>query len=312
MQITCPSCQTSYALPDGTIGEEGRRVQCASCGTKWLAHPDPDPEPDVAAEPQAEAADDFDMAAAMSSDEAAGDDAFSDFAEGFPEGEGDSGNSQSGVDDIFSAALDEIDEVASGGTIDGEHARVAVDRPGEDIETLASRRRAGKSGRLGRMGRMPKPADIGAKLNGRAGRIALAVAAVLLVAAVPLRSQIVRVVPDLAGLYALVGLEVNLRGLAFDNLKTSQGYEKGVPYLIIEGEIENVSGRAATVPPMRFSIRTVDRREIYAWSMTPKKGLLADGEKTQFRTRVAAPPAGGTEVQVRFNDPDRRQASLMQ
>ena len=281
MKITCPECQTSYALPDDAIGEDGRRVQCASCGTKWLAFADPEDEAPVA--------DDAFEAAGADADP---------FAEFDLAGE-DGDTAEDEPHDDFHEALSERDEAP---TIDGEHAHLDVDRPGEDIESLAN----GKKRRFG------KPSAVAAGLKGRGARIGLAAAAALLVLAVPLREQIVTVVPDLAGLFDVVGLDVNLRGLAFDNVKTTQGYENGVPFLLVEGEIENVAGKAVAVPSMRFAIRTVDRREIYAWTMPSKKGLLAEGERTPFRTRVAAPPAGGVDVQVRFTDTDRRQASLSQ
>lgn len=39
MQIICPNCDTSYALPPGKIGPAGREVRCARCGTRWHAKP---------------------------------------------------------------------------------------------------------------------------------------------------------------------------------------------------------------------------------------------------------------------------------
>ncbi len=39
MILTCPSCQSQYLIPDGSIGVEGRTVKCTNCGHKW--HQDP-------------------------------------------------------------------------------------------------------------------------------------------------------------------------------------------------------------------------------------------------------------------------------
>lgn len=36
MKITCPDCDTSYAVPDEAIGEEGRKVRCKSCSYVWF------------------------------------------------------------------------------------------------------------------------------------------------------------------------------------------------------------------------------------------------------------------------------------
>ena len=54
--IVCPSCQARYRLPEGTIGEKGRRVSCSACGHTWHAYPEPEERPlmlgpEVAAEP---------------------------------------------------------------------------------------------------------------------------------------------------------------------------------------------------------------------------------------------------------------------
>ncbi len=53
MNITCPSCESTYQLADGSLGATGRKVRCTRCGTVWHAMPaDGDtlePEPDTEA-----------------------------------------------------------------------------------------------------------------------------------------------------------------------------------------------------------------------------------------------------------------------
>lgn len=39
MELICPSCEARYRVPDGTIGERGRRVSCTNCGHRWHAYP---------------------------------------------------------------------------------------------------------------------------------------------------------------------------------------------------------------------------------------------------------------------------------
>ncbi|MEM9097036.1 MAG: zinc-ribbon domain-containing protein [Pseudomonadota bacterium] len=43
-QISCPTCDASYTVPDSAIGTKGRRVSCAKCGFEWHAML-PEPEP---------------------------------------------------------------------------------------------------------------------------------------------------------------------------------------------------------------------------------------------------------------------------
>lgn len=45
MRLICPNCGAQYEVPDGVVPEQGRDVQCSSCGHTWFqAHPDHDPE----------------------------------------------------------------------------------------------------------------------------------------------------------------------------------------------------------------------------------------------------------------------------
>ncbi len=37
MELTCPSCEARYGVPDGAIGERGRQVSCSNCGHGWRA-----------------------------------------------------------------------------------------------------------------------------------------------------------------------------------------------------------------------------------------------------------------------------------
>jgi predicted Zn finger-like uncharacterized protein len=38
IEIVCPSCHARYQLPDGSVGDDGRKVSCSSCSHKWRAY----------------------------------------------------------------------------------------------------------------------------------------------------------------------------------------------------------------------------------------------------------------------------------
>ncbi len=44
MDITCPSCGTSFSVPDGAIGPKGRKLKCSQCAHVWRQMPDDAPE----------------------------------------------------------------------------------------------------------------------------------------------------------------------------------------------------------------------------------------------------------------------------
>jgi hypothetical protein len=114
------------------------------------------------------------------------------------------------------------------------------------------------------------------------------------------RRDIVRHVPQLASLYSAIGLPVNLRGLAFTDLKIGNETHDGVPVLIVEGTIVSVVSHPTDVPRLRFALRSATGAEVYSWTAQPPQPVLGAFETLPFRTRLASPPAEGHDVQVRF------------
>lgn len=130
--------------------------------------------------------------------------------------------------------------------------------------------------------------------------MATIVLAALVVGAIGSRASIVRAIPDLAGFYAAIGLPVNLRGLEFRSVRTTKEVHDGIPVLIIEGEIANVTRGTADVPRLRFAVNGAGETELYAWTALLPRATLPGGESVTFRSRLASPPAEGAEVVVRF------------
>jgi len=114
------------------------------------------------------------------------------------------------------------------------------------------------------------------------------------------RYDVVRAMPQTASLYAAVGMPVNLRGLAFVDVKTTKEMHDGVPVLLVQGTISNVSRQPHDVGRLRFAMRNGAGREIYTWTTLPGRSVLAPGESLPFQTRLASPPSEGREVVVRF------------
>ena len=90
------------------------------------------------------------------------------------------------------------------------------------------------------------------------------------------RADVVRLLPQTASFYSTIGLGVNLRGLEFENIKTSREIHEGVPVMVVEGEIVSVSRKAVDVPRLRFGVRNGLGAEIYNWTAMPSRTIAQD------------------------------------
>ncbi len=326
MMITCPDCSTAYRVSAAALGPEGRDVKCARCGTRWHADPEPDTasiETDIPEEIEEEAfaeqparemalagdeADPFDAAPdAEGGDEPDDDDIVAgtggdgDEEADEPAGDSAKGDGLGAALATFEAASEERDAEARKKPVDIESL---ARKPKIQVKTKAAepvmKRVLAKVGQRAR--RIRPQRVVGAMMF--AGAIALCAFAVAF------RTPIVARMPDLAGLFALAGLEVNLRGLEFRDLRTFREIEDGTIVLVIEGTIENVSREPMHVPAVRLALRSEDAQEIYAWIMEPRLRRLDVGGTTRFRTRLSAPPDPAADIQVRFVERGEQQANL--
>jgi hypothetical protein len=122
----------------------------------------------------------------------------------------------------------------------------------------------------------------------------------LVVALVLWRTEVVRLMPQTAPFYRLVGLDVNLRGLWFRDVRVTTEDVGGKPVLVIEGLIIGETGKAVDLPRLRFSVRDAHGAEIYAWNAILDQTVLKPGERASFKSRLASPPAEGKSIDVRF------------
>jgi hypothetical protein len=156
-----------------------------------------------------------------------------------------------------------------------------------DIESVAARRaRANPRHRRNRL-RIPLP-------------LAIVALVTLCVALLGWRKDIVRHAPQLASFYSAIGLPVNLRGLAFTDLKIGNEIHDGVPVLVVEGMIVSTVSMPMDVPRLRFALRNATGAEVYSWTAQPSQPVLGAFEAMPFRSRLASPPAEGHDIQVRF------------
>jgi len=139
-----------------------------------------------------------------------------------------------------------------------------------------------------------------AAMRRSAAPLTLIALASLSTAAIGARAAIVSRFPEASSLYAAIGLPVNLRGLAIENLRASlvPGGDKSL--LVVEGEIANLTTAEAATPDLAVTLRGPDGNPLYEWTAHAPKARLLPGERVPFRTRLASPPTGVADALVKF------------
>ncbi len=277
MHIVCPHCTTSYAINLATLGGSGRTVRCSRCKEVWLARPE----------------DAVEMAEAVpAAASAGGDDAAAEWERMAAEDDG--GDRGTPVVDSPSISAD----WPADGAVQVDWQAAALDQD-DDLD-------GGRTGALGRLrsffhpalARLPSvrlPAMPAAGLPATCAAMAALVGALLL-----WRADVVRLLPQTAGFYKMVGLDVNLRGLVIKDVKISNETVEGKPVLVIEGVITAATRKEIDLPRLRFSVRDAQGAEIYAWNAVLEQSTLQPGEKAWFKSRLASPPPEGRNIDVRF------------
>jgi predicted Zn finger-like uncharacterized protein len=301
MLIVCPTCATSYDVELASLQPNGRQVRCVRCRAIWHAAPSHadkllaaaeaiGPEPQMAQQAPAGA---FAEESALQA----------------ADGQVDDGGAWAAPDELPAAepAAAETDageldtavevEAPSIAPVDLDDGQPPIEVEGiaeedaellEDIETYAARRQ--KRG-------FRRPSLHWPLTNLQSGILVLLIVNAILVG---WRNDVVRVLPQTASFYSMLGLSVNLRGLALDSVTTTTEQHEGVPILVVEGSVVNDSRKIVDVPRLKFVVRNSANEEVYSWTAVPPRATLPPGEAVSFRSRLASPPIDGRDVLVRF------------
>ena len=302
MLIVCPTCATSYDVELASLQPNGRQVRCVRCRTIWRAAPSHadklltaaeaiGPEPQVAQAPVRAFAEE---PALQPADEQVADGGAWAAPDELPAADPAAAEIDADTDDLRAAVEVEAPSIAPVDLDDGqppievEHTAEQDAEPLEDIETYAARRQ--KRG-------FRRPSLHWPLSNLQSAVLALIIADAVLVG---WRNDFVRILPQTASFYSMLGLPVNLRGLALDGVTTTTEQHEGVPILVVEGSVVNDSRKIADVPRLKFVVRNSANEEIYSWTAVPPRATLPPGEAVSFRSRLASPPTDGRDVLVRF------------
>ncbi|WP_028163765.1 MJ0042-type zinc finger domain-containing protein [Bradyrhizobium elkanii] len=273
MHIVCPHCTTSYAIKLETLGPAGRTVRCSRCREVWLARPE----------------DAVDITAPMPAMAAANRSAASDAAAEWEAMARQEEDERTPVVDSPSISADWPADDA----VRQDWPSVAREDAEAHVDAEAKPRR-----RLPGLFKLPTLPRI--RMPATSLPTACAAMAALIVALVVWRGDVVRLLPQTALFYRLAGLEVNLRGVAFKDVKVSHETVDGKPVLVIEGMIVGETRKPVELPRLRFAVRDAEGAEIYAWNTVLEQPVLKPGERAFFKSRLASPPPEGRDIDIRF------------
>jgi predicted Zn finger-like uncharacterized protein len=262
MLIVCPNCASRYEIAEAKIGPGGRKVRCASCQTTWQIEA-----------PQAAAVQPTDEVLQSDLDAAIPD------LPAMPSPE------------ETAAELEE--ELRRAAEIDADISAVAAARAGPllpEASQLSPKRKRSWTGAGNPFARLPPAA-----------------ASVFVVAGIAVlglslwqRDRVVRAIPQFSGLYASIGLPVNVRGLAFSAVESELVQDPQGRFLVVTGDVTNITKGAAKVPPITVTVQAEDGKVLYSWTTEPPRSSLEAAELMHFRARLASPPENGRSVQLRF------------
>jgi predicted Zn finger-like uncharacterized protein len=300
MLIVCPTCATSYDVELASLQPSGRQVRCVRCRTIWHAAPSHadkllaaaeaiGPEPHMAQAPagafaeepalqSADAPPADDVAWAAPHELPAAAPAAAEMAAGEP----------GAAVEVEAPSIAPVDLDDGQPPIEVEHTADDDAEPLEDIETYAARHNK-------RGFRRPS-------LHWPLSNLQSAILALIIVDAILVgwRNDVVRILPQTASFYSMLGLSVNLRGLALDGVTTTTEQHEGVPILVVEGSVVNDTRKIVDVPRLKFVVRNSANEEVYSWTAVAPRATLPPGEAVSFRSRLASPPTDGRDVLVRF------------
>jgi hypothetical protein len=128
------------------------------------------------------------------------------------------------------------------------------------------------------------------------------------------RADVVRAMPQTAAFFKMTGMGVNLRGLAFEDLKISTELVNNKPVLLIEGAIVDITRKPVEIPRLRFVCvmprALTSMRGTLCWSsqcsIPAKRRGSRPGSPRRRRKAAKLPSGSSTSWTSRPEEPECR------
>ncbi len=127
---------------------------------------------------------------------------------------------------------------------------------------------------------------------------AAAVASVIFLAAVFAgRPAAVAAIPDLAGLYAAIGLPVNLDRIAIENVEATRAQDFGGSHVTVRATLKNLSDSPRPMPPLVVALGTASAP---LGAFTPPAKTIDAGKSIAIQVDLGALPESAETVELRL------------
>jgi len=288
MYLVCPSCTTRYLVADGAIGPAGRKVRCASCGHVWQQEPMADAGFEAVPELELQSA-----GAGGAGGQAA-------YREPPPAPAPAAPVAPPPPQTVRTESV--APEPPPVPARDREPTLTPAERPPVPPPMTAQ-----EAPRVIKSQRRRET-----KVSPRWGLIIGWVLVILIVAgslvgAAVYRQKIIDFLPaeakhQAADIFDTLGMSFELPGygLKIEVTRSSRQAEGGVPVLVIEGTITNVSSRARVVPRLRAALRDEANRELQYWFFKLADERLLAGQKAEFKTSINNPVDSAKSLGITF------------
>ncbi len=126
--------------------------------------------------------------------------------------------------------------------------------------------------------------------------------AVIVVAALIFRIDVVKILPGSAGAYAAVGLPVNTVGLVIDrdSIKAQPLMRDGHAAVTITGTIRNITEHDVVAPPLRVELLNKEDKRVAGQLAAAADAKIPPGEVRHFSITFLNPPRTAKDLQIAF------------
>jgi predicted Zn finger-like uncharacterized protein len=273
MILTCPSCGTQYAVRDGAIPPEGRKVRCAACGHSW------------------------NQASEMQAEETAPDEPVEAVAETAPDWRPEEEEQEIGMGAV---AQSPVEPVAPGAPLvesptsvpvpppDAEQwGAETIDESPEEIAKEIPDREEIEAAELEMPSQQRRSWWIGVL-------IAILVVAIIAIVVWFLAPDSLR---RGLGLASVASPALQIAAGTPERQKLASGNE----LVVVSGRIINPGSNAQPVPPIKAQLRDRTGRLVYSWTIEPPATRLPPGGSASFNSAEVDVPSSGPNSTVTFS-----------